>query len=110
MRIFLAGGSGTIGSRLIPALIQAGHSVVARTRWEANLGYLRRPGATGVVVDAYNAPHLVEAMRAAEPELIFHQLTDFSDFDIDANARLLRAGTANLVGDCLLNGVSGLTR
>jgi nucleoside-diphosphate-sugar epimerase len=26
-----------------------------------------------------------------------HQLTDFSDFDAEANARLLRAGTANLV-------------
>lgn len=97
MRIFLAGGSGTIGSRLIPALISAGHSVVATTRWRDNVDYLRRLGSTGVAVDVYNAPHLTAVVRDAAPELILHQLTDFSDFDSDANARLLRAGTANLV-------------
>ena len=50
MRIFLAGGSGTIGSRLIPSLIEAGHSVVATTRWTDNVDYLGRLGATGTVV------------------------------------------------------------
>lgn len=97
MRIFLAGGSGTIGSRLIPPLVQAGHSVVATTRWPANLEYLRRLGATGVAVDVYDAPHLATVLRAARPDLVVHQLTDFGDFDSEANARLLRAGTANLV-------------
>ncbi|WP_374946576.1 NAD-dependent epimerase/dehydratase family protein, partial [Agreia sp.] len=77
--------------------MKAGHSVVATTRWADNLDYLRMLGATGVVVDVYNAPHLAAVLNAAKPDLILQQLTDLSDFDTDANARLLRAGTANLI-------------
>lgn len=32
MRIFLAGGSGVLGVRLVPLLAGAGHSVAAMTR------------------------------------------------------------------------------
>ena len=32
MRIFVAGGTGAIGSRLVPLLVAEGHSVVATTR------------------------------------------------------------------------------
>ena len=32
MRIFLAGASGAIGSRLVPLLVDAGHTVGAMTR------------------------------------------------------------------------------
>jgi nucleoside-diphosphate-sugar epimerase len=97
MRIFLAGGSGTIGSRLIPKLIEEGHEVIATTRRSENLHYLRELGSQGVVVDVYDAPHLAAVLSDAAPDLVLHELTDLSDFDTDANARLRRAGTANLV-------------
>lgn len=97
MRIFLAGGSGLIGSRLIPQLTAAGHDVHATTRRTENLDYLHDLGAHGVVVDVYDAPHLTAVVTAAAPDLVLHELTDLSDFDTDANARLRRAGTANLV-------------
>ncbi|MFD0021572.1 NAD-dependent epimerase/dehydratase family protein [Streptomyces sp. NPDC058382] len=97
MRIFLAGGSGVIGSRLIPELAKAGHEVVATTRRAENLGYLRERGAEGVVADVYDAPHLAAVVKEARPGLVLHQLTDLGDFDTEANARLRRAGTANLV-------------
>jgi len=97
MRIFLAGGSGVIGSRLIPALAEAGHDITATTRRAENIDYLRDRGARPVVVDVYDAPHLTATVADAEPELILHELTDLSDFDTEANARLRRAGTANLV-------------
>lgn len=32
MRVFFAGASGVIGSRLVPMLVEAGHSVGAMTR------------------------------------------------------------------------------
>ena len=32
MRIFLAGGTGVIGRRLVPQLVQAGHQVTVMTR------------------------------------------------------------------------------
>lgn len=97
MRIFLAGGSGTIGSRLVPELAQKGHEIIATTRHPKNLDYLSGLGAQGVVVDVYDAPHLTAVVKQAAPDLVLHELTDLSDFDTDANGRLRRAGTANLV-------------
>ncbi|HXT94586.1 MAG TPA: NAD(P)-dependent oxidoreductase [Trebonia sp.] len=97
MRIFLAGGTGVIGSRLIPELVAAGHEVVATTRHPERLGYLRQQGARGAVVDAYDAPRLAGVLAEAAPDLVLHELTDLSNFDTEANARLRRAGTANLV-------------
>lgn len=97
MRIFLAGGSGVIGSRLIPALTSAGHQVTATTRRTENLGDLVRRGADAMLVDVYDAPHLESVLAQAAPDLVLHELTDLSGFDTEANARLRRAGTANLV-------------
>ena len=37
MRVFLAGASGVIGTRLVPLLAQAGHAVVGMTRSPENL-------------------------------------------------------------------------
>lgn len=97
MRIFLAGGAGVIGSRLIPVLAGAGHDITATTRRAENIGYIRDRGARPVVVDVYDAPQLAAAVADAAPDLVLHELTDLSDFDTAANARLRRAGTANLV-------------
>ncbi|GAA5136860.1 NAD(P)-dependent oxidoreductase [Alloalcanivorax gelatiniphagus] len=97
MHILLAGGTGVIGSRLTPALISAGHHVTATTRRPKNLAQIRSQGAEGFVVDAYDAPHLTAVVGEAAPDMVLHQLTDLSDYDTDANARIRRAGTANLV-------------
>lgn len=105
MRIFLAGGSGVLGSRLVPELTSAGHHVVATTRRAENLDYLRDRGADGVVVDVYDAPHLAAVVAHAAPDLVLHELTDLTDFDTEANARLRRAGTANLVAAARAAGV-----
>lgn len=105
MRILLAGGSGVIGSRLIPALLAHGHDIVATSRRRENVSFLDSLGAHGVAVDAYDSPHLAAVVRDAAPDLIMHQMTDLSDFDLDANARLRRAGTANLVAAAQSAGV-----
>lgn len=105
MRIFLAGGSGVIGSRLIPVLTEAGHQVTATTRRVTNIDYLSDRGARPVVVDVYDAPALTAAVAEAAPDLVLHELTDLSDFDTEANARLRRAGTANLVAATASAGV-----
>lgn len=105
MRIFLAGGSGLIGSRLIPELMARGHEVTATTRRKETLPRLAELGARGVVVDAYDAEHVATAIADAAPELIYHLLTDLSDGDLGANARLRRQGTANLVAGAAAAGV-----
>jgi nucleoside-diphosphate-sugar epimerase len=105
MRIFLAGGSGVIGSRLIPVLTDAGHDVTATTRRAENLDRLRDHGARAVVVDVYDAPHLTSIVAEAAPDLVLHELTDLSEYDTEANARLRREGTANLVSAAQAAGV-----
>ena len=105
MRIFLAGGAGVIGSRLIPDLVAAGHEVVATTRREDRLARLAEFGARGVVVDVYDADRLAAVVVEAAPELVLHELTDLSKHDTDANARLRREGTANLVNAAKAAGV-----
>jgi len=97
MRIFLAGGTGVIGRRLIPALVAADHDVVATTRREERLERLAGLGARGVVVDVYDAERLTEVMRQAMPDVVIHELTDLGGVDFEANARLRRVGTAHLV-------------
>lgn len=92
-----------IGVRLVPLLVDAGHEVVGMTRSAAKQPLLTELGATPVVCDAYDADRLLEAVVAARPELVMHQLTDLPD-DSErlgeyrtANARIRREGTRNLV-------------
>ena len=44
MRVFVAGGAGVVGRRLIPMLIAAGHQVTATTRSPARTAQLQQLG------------------------------------------------------------------
>jgi nucleoside-diphosphate-sugar epimerase len=103
MRIFLAGASGVIGTRLVPLLVGGGHTVAGTTRSAEKAERVRGLGAEPVVVDVYDAEALREAVAAFAPDLVMHQLTDLPD---DAsqiptraagNARIREEGTANLI-------------
>ena len=76
MRVFLAGGSGVIGRRLIPQLIAAGHDVAATTRSDAKAPMLRSLGAGPVIVDALDGPALSKAIIDFGPDAVMNQLTD----------------------------------
>lgn len=54
MRIFITGATGVIGSRAVPLLLQAGHTVTAASRSEHNREALRRAGAAPVNVDLFD--------------------------------------------------------
>jgi nucleoside-diphosphate-sugar epimerase len=103
-RIFFAGASGVIGSRLVPMLVQAGHTVGAMTRSAAKADGLAFLGAQPIVCDVFDRPGLTSAVRAFSPDLVLHQLTDLPD-DLDdlpevslLNARIRVEGTRNLLG------------
>jgi len=76
MKVFLAGGSGVIGRRLIPQLVAGGHQVAATTRAAAKAAMLQSLGATPVVVDALDAPALSTAVIEFQPDALMNQLTD----------------------------------
>lgn len=100
MRIFLAGATGVIGSRLVPLLLAAGHQVAAMTRSARSD---RDEDVTVVVGDVFDRSRLMSAVADYRPDLVMHQLTSLPDdaADIagytDANARIRREGTDNLL-------------
>jgi nucleoside-diphosphate-sugar epimerase len=97
MRVFLAGATGVLGSRMIPPLVEHGHAVTAMTRRPGLTSTLGALGAEPVVADAYDAETVTAAMLAARPDVVVHQLTDLAGADSGANARLRIHGTRNLV-------------
>ncbi|MGH2372754.1 MAG: NAD-dependent epimerase/dehydratase family protein, partial [bacterium] len=78
MRVFVAGGTGAIGRRLVPQLVARGHQVTATTTSAAKLGLLKQLGAEGVVMDGLDAVSVGEAVAAARPDAIVHQMTGLS--------------------------------
>jgi nucleoside-diphosphate-sugar epimerase len=78
MRVFVAGGSGVLGRRLVPQLVARGHQVTATTTSAAKLGLLEQLSAEGIVMDALDAASVGEAVAAARPDAIVHEMTALS--------------------------------
>lgn len=103
LRVFVAGASGVIGSRLLPLLAQAGHTVAGMTRTPARRRRIAASGAEPMVCDVYDAAALSAAVRAFRPDVVLHQLTDLPDDAADlpsrraGNARIRVEGTRNLL-------------
>jgi len=116
MRIFLLGGSGAVGRRLVPQLISCGHQVVATTRTPAKTAGLAALGAGPVIVDGLDRAALAEAVVSARPDIIVHQATavpdglDLRHFDrsFALTSRLRSEGTDNLLAAARAAGVTRL--
>ena len=103
MRIFVAGASGVIGSRVVPLLVARGDVVAGMTRSPEKTSMLQGRGAEPVLCDVYDVDALAGAVAAFEPELVMHQLTDLPDdmkrlpLYVKRNNRIRTEGTRNLV-------------
>jgi nucleoside-diphosphate-sugar epimerase len=75
MKIFVAGASGALGSRLVPLLVERGHQVVGMTRSSEKAADLRAVGAEPVIADGLDRAAVLRAVRQARPEVVVHQLT-----------------------------------
>lgn len=114
MRVFLAGGTGVIGRRLVPKLVAAGHEVTATTTNPDKLSMLERLGAEAVVMDGLDADSVRRAVAAARPDVIVHQMTAISgapdmrhmDRWFAATNRLRTEGTDHLLAAAEATGVS----
>jgi len=118
MRVFVAGGSGVLGRRLVPQLVARGHQVTATTTSAAKLGLLEQLSAEGIVMDALDAASVGEAVAAARPDAIVHEMTALSvahagkpnlrkaDRFFAATNRLRTEGTDHLLAAAQATGVS----
>jgi nucleoside-diphosphate-sugar epimerase len=118
MRVFVAGGTGVLGRRLVPQLVAQGHQVTATTTSAAKLGLLAQLGAEGVVMDGLDAMSVGEAVAKARPDAIVHQMTaisvahagkpDLKHFDrwFGGTNRLRTEGTDHLLAAAEASGVS----
>ncbi|MFF1634543.1 SDR family oxidoreductase [Leifsonia sp. NPDC058248] len=102
-RIFLAGASGVIGTRLIPLFVDEGHVVGGMTRSAGKADRLAQLGAEPIVVDVFDREALIRAVVDFEPDVIVNELTDLPD-DVtkigdhaQLNARIRTEGNQNLI-------------
>jgi nucleoside-diphosphate-sugar epimerase len=79
MRVFVAGGTGVIGRRLVPQLLARGHQVTATTTSADKLGLLAQLGAEGIVMDGLDAASVGESVASAQPDAIVNQMTGLSE-------------------------------
>jgi nucleoside-diphosphate-sugar epimerase len=79
MRVLVAGGTGALGRRLVPLLVAGGHQVVVLTRSLGRAEWLQRAGATAVIGDALDRDGVMKVVVRAEPEVVVHELTAFSE-------------------------------
>ncbi|WP_245933538.1 NAD-dependent epimerase/dehydratase family protein [Arthrobacter livingstonensis] len=118
MRVFLAGGTGVVGRRLVPQLLARGHQVTATTTSSDKLALLQQLGAEAVVMDGLDAVSVGEAVARARPDVIVHQMTGLSaahagkpdlrhpDRFFAATNRLRTEGTDHLLAAAEAAGVS----
>jgi nucleoside-diphosphate-sugar epimerase len=96
MRVFVAGASGALGSRLVPQLIDAGHEVVGTHHSPASAELLRTLGAKPVMLDLLDAGAVRTAMLESEPDAIVHQATALANAKFSRNLDRTLAGTNEL--------------
>jgi len=105
MRVFVAGASGAIGTRLVPQLIDRGHEVIGTFRSPGNVERVRALGAEPIMLDLLDARAVRKAVLETKPEAIIHQATaltnlrDFKHFDrsFAQTNRLRTQGTGALL-------------
>ena len=106
MRVFVAGATGVLGRRAVPALVAAGHEVTALVRSPAKAALVRSLGASPVEVDLFDpeglrgavaghdavcnlATHIPPLAQAANPR------------SWEENSRIRSEGSRNLVDAAL---------
>ncbi|GMK44164.1 dTDP-glucose 4,6-dehydratase [Paenibacillus glycanilyticus] len=105
MKIMVAGAAGVVGRLLLPLLTEAGHEVMGLSRSASKLKQIEQAGAAAVVADVFDRDRLFELLKDYRPDVVIHQLTALSEWNLADNARIRIEGTRNLVDAALAAGV-----
>ena len=79
MRVFVAGASGAIGTRLGPQLVERGHEVIGTSTSAGGAERVRAQGAEAVELDLLDRDAVLAAVLQARPDAIVHQATALSN-------------------------------
>ncbi len=79
MRVFVAGASGAIGTRLVPLLIDRGHEVIGSFNSAGKAERVRALGAEPIALDLLDARAVRKAVLETGAEAIVHQATALAD-------------------------------
>jgi nucleoside-diphosphate-sugar epimerase len=85
MRVFVAGASGAIGTRLVPQLIEAGHEVIGTSTSPAGADRLRTLGAEAAVLDLLDREAVRRAVLGSSPDAIVSEATALRDARFSRN-------------------------
>jgi nucleoside-diphosphate-sugar epimerase len=85
MRVFVAGASGAIGTRLVPQLIDRGHEVVGTFRSPGNAEHVLALGAEPIPLDLLDPRAVRKAVLETEPDAITHQATALANLRFSRN-------------------------
>src|SRR5215470_6748646 len=96
MRVFVAGASGALGTRLVTALIDAGHDVIGTHHMPENGELVRRLGAKAVRLDLTDARAVRAAVLENQPDAIAHEATALADLKWSRSFDKVFAGTNEL--------------
>jgi nucleoside-diphosphate-sugar epimerase len=114
MRVFVAGASGAIGTRLVPQLLDRGHEVIGSSTSPGSADRVRAFGAEPIVLDLLDAAAVRNAVLETKPDAIIHQATALANARFGRNFdrtfaqtnRLRTEGTDNLLAAAREAGVS----
>jgi 2-alkyl-3-oxoalkanoate reductase len=114
MRVFVAGASGAIGTRLVPQLLDRGHEVIGTSRSPESAERIRALGAKPIVLDLLDRRAVRTAVLEAAPDAIVNQATALANVRFSKNLdrsfeqtnRLRREGTDALIAAAREAGVT----
>ena len=112
MNVLVAGATGVVGRRLVPALVAAGHRVTGTSRSQQGVGTIAKMGGIGVTMDALDEAAVTNVVLDAAPEVVIHQLTAIGSIDLKhlddgfaATNRLRTDGLDHLLRAAIFGGV-----
>jgi nucleoside-diphosphate-sugar epimerase len=85
MRVFVAGASGAIGTRLVPQLVDRGHEVIGTSTSAVKAAHIGALGAEPVALDLLDRAAVRRAVLEAAPDAIVHQATALADLTFSRN-------------------------
>lgn len=107
MKIFLVGGTGVIGKRLVPILISLGHQVSVLCRSESNIQQVLKMGGIPLMGDIFNREEMIEISRGFD--MFLHMATAIpvkspaTYEDWIPTMRLRTEGVSNLIDASIVN-------